>query len=209
MRCAMLIAPIAALALPLAACAAAPIAEEAAPAVVAEAAPAMAPPRCDPGTLHPDAPPEMQQYAFLVGDFEVSSHIWLGEDWSPPKPGPSARWNGWWGLGGTVLYDEWFTEDPGLVPDTLRGVNVRYYDDAEGVWKMMWISTAGRQVQDLRAEMRDGKLTMWQVYPDRPGFLADFTVEDEDHWYRTQYNVEEDGSLTPAYLLKASRIPCA
>ena len=164
--------------------------------------------RCAPGAPHPDAPPEIEQFAFLVGDFDITSHIMMNATWSPPRPGPHARWNGWYGLGGMAIYDEWYDPDPGLKPDAPRGVNVRYYDSEADVWKMMWISDTGKQVQDLRAEMRDGKLTMWQVYPDRPNFLADFTVEDEDHWYRVSYTKGEDGEWVPQYKLRATRIPC-
>ena len=177
-------------------------------AATAEDVAAIAPPRCDDGAPHPDAPPELSQFAFLIGDYEVAAYQWQGDDWSPPRPGPQARWNGWYGLGGMVIQDEWFNQDPGLTPGTGRGVNVRYYDPEKAEWQMMWISTAGAQVQDLRAKVIDGTLTMWQVYPEKPGFLAEFTVEDADHWTRTQYNVAEDGAKTPAYLLRATRIPC-
>ena len=165
----------------LAACTSVP-----APAL-ADAAPAPMPPRCDPGTPHPDAPAELAQFSFLVGDFDITAHVWQGLDWSPARPGPHARWNGWYGLEGMAIYDEWFDPDPGLDPSGFKGVNVRYYDAEKSEWQMMWIATGGKQVQDLRAEMRDGKLTMWQVYPERAGFLADFTVVDADHWYRTSY----------------------
>ncbi len=165
-------------------------------------------PRCDLGEKHAAAPPEIDQFAFLIGDFDVTSHIMTPTGWSPPRPGAHARWNGWWGLDGMMIYDEWFDPDPGLDPDAPRGVNVRFYDDAANVWKMMWISSAGRQVLDLRAEMRDGKLTMWQVYPTEIDLLADFTVEDEDHWYRVSYTKDDVGAWVPQYKLRASRIPC-
>ena len=59
-----------------------------------------------------------------------------------------------------VLEDEWYDPDPGLDPDSGRGINVRLYDAEEDTWKMMRIATGSKQVQDLRAEMRNGKLTM-------------------------------------------------
>ena len=46
------------------------------------------------------------------------------------------------------------------------------WDAEDGEWDMMWVHSAGRQVQDLRAKVIDGKVTMWQVYPERPGFRA-------------------------------------
>ncbi|MEM6707105.1 MAG: hypothetical protein AAF690_30660, partial [Acidobacteriota bacterium] len=137
-------------------------------------------PRCDPGKPHPDAPAELSEFAFLVGDYEITSHAWTGQGWSPPRPGARARWNGWYGMGGMMIYDEWYDPDPGLDPSSGRGVNVRLYDPEEKLWKMMWIATVGKQTQDLRAQVQDGKLVMWQVHPERPGFRAEFTVEDED-----------------------------
>jgi hypothetical protein len=174
----------------------------------AQSRPDLAPPRCDYGEPHPNAPPELAQFAFLVGDFEITLHAWRNGAWTPPRPGPGARWNGWYGLGGMAIYDEWYDPDPGIDRAAPRGVNVRMYDPEAEEWQMMWIATGGLQVQDLRAEMRDGKLTMWQVYPDRPDFRADFTVEDTDHWYRTSYVPGDNGEWQPQFKLAASRIPC-
>lgn len=163
---------------------------------------------CDRGAPHPDAPPQTSQFAFLIGDFEVSLHGWQGDRWSPPRP-IGARWNGRYALNGMAIYDEWF--DPGPdEPDGTWGVNVRTYDPAEQVWKMMWISLPDRQVQDLRAELRDGTLTMWQVYPERTDWKAEFEISDADHWARVSYVREPDGGAwTRQFRLAASRIPCA
>ena len=163
---------------------------------------------CDYGAPHPNAPVELSQFAFLVGDYDITSHAWRNGTWTPPRPGPHARWNGRYGLGGMAIYDEWFDPNPSDDPDAPRGVNVRMYDTEAGQWKMMWLATAGMTVQDLRAELRDGKLTMWQEYPERAGFLADFTVEDEDHWHRISYTRGDDGEWRPQFKLAATRIPC-
>lgn len=165
-------------------------------------------PRCEPGKPHPDAPAELSEFAFLVGDYEITSHAWTGQGWSPPRPGARARWNGWYGMGGMMIYDEWYDPDPGLDPSSGRGVNVRLYDPEEKLWKMMWIATVGKQTQDLRAQVQDGKLVMWQVHPERPGFRAEFTVEDEDHWHRVSFVPDENGGWKPQFKLAATRIPC-
>ena len=159
---------------------------------------------CDAGTLHPDAPEETQQFAFLVGNHDVTLHAWTGNGWTPPRP-INAQWRGWYGLDGMAIYDEWI--DP--QPDTGGlGTNVRLYDAEEGVWKMMWISTAGHQVQDLRAEIRAGELTMWQVYPARPGWKAVFELIDEDRWARVSYQQDEQDDWQPQFRLEATRQPC-
>ena len=175
--------------------------------VTAEA-PEIMPPSCDYGAPHPNAPPELAQFAFLIGDFTITSHIMTPAGWSPPRPGPRARWNGHYSMGGMMITDEWFDPDPGLQTDSPRGINVRMYDPESAEWKMMWVATPAARVQDLRAEMRDGKLTMWQVYPTEIELVADFTVEDADHWYRVSYVKDDAGDWQPQFKLRATRIPC-
>ena len=172
------------------------------------AAQELAPPSCDYGERHPAAPPEIAQFEFLIGDYTVSLHAWQGEQWSPPQPGAPARWNGRYGLGGMAIVDEWFNPDPGHDPQAPRGINVRMYDPDAGEWDMMWVATNGRQVQDLRAGMRDGALTMWQVYPERPDFKAVFEVTDQDHWARINFTRNDQGEWQQQFKLAATRIPC-
>ena len=168
----------------------------------------LAPPSCDYGEAHPDAPEELAQFDFLIGDFTISGHAWVGGQWSPPRPGPVARWNGRYILGGMAIQDEWFDPDPGLDPDSPRGVNVRMWDAEADEWDMMWVHSTGKQVQDLRAKVIDGRLTMWQTYPDRPYFRAEFERLGPDSWHRIQYAPDEEGVWQPRFKLVATRIPC-
>lgn len=58
----------------------------------------VAPPEtCDYGEMSASAPAETGQFAFLIGDYTIHLHAWMGESWSPPQPGVTARWNGRWG----------------------------------------------------------------------------------------------------------------
>lgn len=159
---------------------------------------------CVPGQPSKDAPAEIAQFGFMVGDHEVTLHGWTGSAWTPPRK-LNARWQGWYGLQGHAIYDEWIDPDPdqgGL------GVNVRMFDPQAGLWKMMWIATSGLQVQDLRAEVRDGVLTMWQVYPPREGWKAEFEIIDTRRWARVSYLRGEDGAWQPQYRLVATRVEC-
>ena len=175
---------------------------------VAQAALPTAPPTCSYGKVHPNAPKEIAQFDFMVGDYQVTMHRWLGKQWSPAQPGVTARWNGRYGLDGMAIVDEWFHPDPAQKPDSSRGINVRMYDHQENIWKMMWVATGAFTVQDLRAEVRNDVLTMWQVYPERPNFMATFHVDDEDNWSRVSYTKGENGGWVEQFMLKASRIPC-
>ncbi|MEM7365686.1 MAG: hypothetical protein AAF525_16835 [Pseudomonadota bacterium] len=168
----------------------------------------VAPATCDYGKVHPNAPKEIAQFDFLVGDYQVTMHQWLGKQWSPPQPGVTARWNGYYGLDGMAIVDEWFHPDPAQKPDSSRGINVRMYDTQSDIWKMMWVATGAFTVQDLRAEVRDGVLTMWQVYPDRANFKATFHVDDADNWHRVSYTQDKDGEWVEQFMLKATRISC-
>ena len=166
------------------------------------------PVRCDKTQLHPSAPLETRQFEFLVGDFAINLHAWQGGAWTPPRP-TKARWNGWYGLNGMAIVDEWYDPEPAIDPNGGRGINVRMYDPDEGLWKMMWISTSGKQVTDLRAQVIDGVLTMWQVNPGGANTRSEFKVADDDHWVRTSYVPgEKEGEWLPQFKLSASRIPC-
>ena len=73
---------------------------------------------------------------------------------------------------------------------------------------MMWISTNGMQVQDLRAKLVEGVLTMWQVYPERPGWKAEFKILDDHRWQRIDYNQDAHGQWQPGFKLVAVRTAC-
>ncbi len=168
------------------------------------------PPRCDYGKPAAHAPEELSQFAFLIGDYQIEAFGWFNNQWyTNPNATHPPRWNGYYGLQGMAIIDEWFNLDPGLVPETNRGVNVRMYDPDSEEWKMMWVSNAAHVVQDLRAKVIDGKLTMWQVYPERPNFKAVFEVVDENRWHRIEYKKDDKGEWQPAFKLAATRIPCS
>lgn len=167
-----------------------------------------APPGCRYGAPDPAAPPELSQFAFLVGDFQVHLHAWKEDHWGPAVPGVTARWNGRYGLGGMDIEDEWFNPDLAQDRSGNRGVNVRIYDPDDKVWKIMWIATAGKTVTDLRARVEDGVLTLWQVSPERPDFKAIFQVDDADHWARISYTHDDKGNWVRQYKLAATRISC-
>ena len=142
-----------------------------------------------------------KDFDFLLGEHDVSLHAWTASGWTPPRP-TQAQWHGHRSLKDQVIQDEWFD------PENGDGINIRYFDEAENLWKMMWISTNGRQVQDLRAELRDGVLTMWQVHPPRPGWQAQFEVLNNCRWQRIGYQENAKGELQRQFKLVATRRGC-
>ena len=169
----------------------------------------LAPPDCNLGSAHPNAPKEIAQFDFLIGDFSVTGHAWLGTGWSPPRPGAlPSRWNGRFILDGMAIMDDWYQVDPGLDAETSRGTNVRVWDAKNAEWDMMWIDTTIHQVQDLRAKLVGDQLTMWQEYPKRPEFKAYFERLGPDRWHRVTLAKNEKGEWTKKIRLLATRIPC-
>ena len=168
------------------------------------------PATCNFGAANTSAPPEIEQFAFLIGDYKVTLHAWQGENWSPPSPGVTARWNGRYGLNGMAIIDEWYNPDPAQNASAglMQGINVRMYDPDAEEWDMMWVATGGHQVQDLRAKILDDKLTMWQVYPERESFRAEFNVIDDDQWNRISFIKNDEDLWVPQFKLAATRIPC-
>ena len=157
---------------------------------------------CTVAPIDPNAPE--RAFDFLLGQHRVTLHAWWNDAWSPPRPA-AAEWNGWVGLAGQAIYDEWHDPDPDKGGS---GVNVRIYDAETSEWKMMWISTKGKVVQELHAGIVDGVLRMWQIHPKRPGWHAEFHVLDENRWARTEH-MEINGQSEPKFRLVATRTGCA
>ena len=177
--------------------------------LIAQDTQTLAIPKCNYGAPHAEAPAEMAQFDFLIGDFTITGHAWLGSTWSPPRPNaPPSRWNGRYILGGMAIEDEWYQTDPAIDPQSARGINIRMWDQDAAEWDMMWVHTGEKQVTDLRAKMIDGKLTMWQEYPERPNFKSYFERMGPDSWHRVSLLQDENGELTKQFRLLATRIPC-
>ncbi|MDO1558958.1 hypothetical protein Q0812_05900 [Brevundimonas sp. 2R-24] len=162
---------------------------------------------CDFGSRTADAPAELDQYAFLIGDHEIQMRFWRPEDQRWGDRVLRARWVGRWVLDGHAIADEWFGAIPeGASGPSVLGYNVRMWDAANGRWSNMWMTTAQPQVQDLPSEMRDGRMVMWQAHPaPSPEWKAEFEVHADGSWTRTQYVSDGQGGWTPQFKLDARR----
>lgn len=169
----------------------------------------IAPAACETGEATPEQRERLKDFDFLIGDFWVTGHMWLGTQWSPPRPNtPPSRWNGRYGLGGTAIIDEWFNVDPGFEEQKGSGVNVRMKRD-DGVWEMVWLAQPSFSAQHLVATINDkGEPVMTQVHPERKGFVATFTRLGPDQWMRVHHALDAEGNPLPPIMLKATRIPC-
>ena len=97
------------------------------------AADAIATPTCDYGERSPQVADAFSQFEFLIGDYQIEGFGWFNNQWyANPNAKVPPRWNGYYGLEGKAIVDEWFNEDPGKTPETHRGINVRLFDEQAG-----------------------------------------------------------------------------
>lgn len=165
----------------------------------------------DIGTRAPEAPEQLDEFEFLIGCFRIDAQRYHAEQ-GEFGPTVSTYWNGRWALNGWAVYDEWFNvQIPGQPTDLGRGANLRVVDPETGIWTMVWVHTRGNPGQDLRAQMRDGDMVMWQVHPRRDqDWKAVFEITDADHWVRTEYvRPYETDAWTPTGRLNATQVDCS
>ncbi|MEO0462883.1 MAG: hypothetical protein AAF127_07115 [Pseudomonadota bacterium] len=170
--------------------------------------PTLAPPVCDYGAPDPDAPDELSQFDFLIGDFTITGRIWSESAWGPEIMSPRARLTGRYILGGRAIQDEWYDRDPGFDPKSTRGVTTRIYDAKAGHWKVSWLSADVPVITRLRVAMEDNVLTMRTISPEKPNYDAVFERDGPDRWTRTAFRTQADGSRTFLWQAIATRIPC-
>jgi hypothetical protein len=147
----------------------------------------------------------MAAWDFLIGDHTVDLRFWQDGEWGAPVA--QAEWNGWWGLGGHAIMDEWFGPvRPDGTPGN-KGVNVRVWDADVEVWRMTWQATAGAVAAIYESEVRDdGFMHMWQTNPaEEQETGAWFEITGEDTWTRVQQVRDAEGNWVPQFRLDATR----
>ena len=167
--------------------------------------------RCgDYGAPAADMPEAFGQFAFIIGDFTVGIRPWDSEAQAWGEAPYYARWNGYYGMGGRAIIDEWFDPGFGYRPQSGVGINVRVYDEAAGLWKTAWQHTSTPGVSELYQQVReDGLLALWQVYPEVPEQNVYFEQFSADHWGRiTRVRDPETGEWVNGTLLDAVRADC-
>jgi hypothetical protein len=91
------------------------------------------------GNPNPKAPPELSQFAFIIGNWRCEARL-KGEDgtWRPYQ----ATWVGRYILDGYVIADEYrMTDQTGEL--ILHGMNFRSYSVEKKTWVMRWLNATG------------------------------------------------------------------
>ena len=115
------------------------------------------------GRRHPDAPPELEQFAFMIGECDCVDEI-RGPDgsWRTTE----AIWNASWFLDGWGIQDVYWS-------DTFATSNIRIFDPARGRWFVNFVQMpspavgSGQWSGEQVVEEDGTKMVMWSGSPDR------------------------------------------
>jgi len=168
-------------------------------------APAYAQASCAHGKPAPDMPEAFSQFAFIIGDFDVNYRRMTEDGWSEPLA--QARWNGRYTLDGRAIMDWWYEEGEG----GSAGINLRMFDPEEEMWKTAWHYTGNFEVRELRQRVweEDGRLHLWQEYPEAAERNVYFETYENGRWARfDQRQDPATGAWSPAVMLEAIPAEC-
>ncbi len=165
---------------------------------------------CDYGTRDPGAAQELDQFAFLIGNYNIQTKQRLPDgSWS--KTVRPAYWEGRWILGGTAIADYWYDQPPVAGSNPGRGVNVRMFRTETKQWTNMWQHSRLAEVWTLLSEVRpDGLMHMWATDPDTSDHRRmRFEVESKDRWVRIEERSRDQGTTWfEVAFIEATRAPC-
>jgi hypothetical protein len=155
----------------------------------------------------PNAPPELAQFAFLIGKWRCSSSVTMPDGAVTMNP---ATWEGRYILDGFVIADEFrLLGEAGEVVQL--GQNYRCYDRASGQWVMKWLDAIAATWLDLGPEDLGGvhvsddgitfkhraplgpvarhfppdalfRISFRNIGPEAFSWTAELSVDAGDHW---------------------------
>lgn len=160
---------------------------------------------CELGEPAPNMPEAFSQFEFIIGDFDVNYRQMTENGWSEPLA--QARWNGRYTLDGRAIMDWWYELGEG----GSAGVNLRMFDPQDNLWKTAWHYTGNFEVRELRQRVweEDGKLHLWQVYPEAAERNVYFETYENGRWARfDQKKDPETGAWSPVVMLEAIPAEC-
>jgi len=145
---------------------------------------------------HPDAPPETDQFAFLIGAWDCTIRALQPDGTAgPPR---KATWVGRWELEGWAIRDDWTSELPG--GGVFRGFNIRSFNASTRKWDNRWLQTGSLEWKYFEAEKvgdtmvmtggegRDGfgdyvdRNTFFDISPDGWSWRKDRSYDGGSTW---------------------------
>ncbi len=97
--------------------------------------------------IHPDAPAETAQFAFLIGDWDCAMTAM-----TPDGKGTReirATWSGRLILGGWAIQDHWYSVNGGIGG---WGTNLRWWNAELGRWENQWLNSRANKLSHFYAD---------------------------------------------------------
>lgn len=170
---------------------------------------------------HPDAPAETEQFGFLVGEWDCATRS-MKPDGSGYTEG-SARWTGYWILGGWAIQDDW--ESAGPDGRVFRGTNIRSVNPETHKWDNRWLPSGTLQWKSFEAERvgetmvmvggegRDGagrefvdRNVFYEIGPDSWTWRKDRSFDGGETWVEGVAFIEARRAGTKGARLSGDRV---
>ena len=151
------------------------------------------------GRLNPNAPPETEQFAFMLGAFDCTDRIFNQQDGSWKEV--TKIWNGRSFLNGHAIRDDTWRSD-GVYTS-----NIRKYDAQAGKWIVTYFSDSGAAPSVWEGGMEDGIMTVRQDGESPQGpFTARLAFHDvSDAGFEWKMHILAGGQVLPWWTSSCKR----
>jgi hypothetical protein len=163
------------------------------------------------GNPNPKAPPELSQFAFIIGEWRCDVRL-KGEDgrWQPYV----ATWVGRYILDGYVIADEYrMTNQTGEL--IVHGMNFRSYSSEKKTWVMRWLNATGSFWLELGPEKLGGvrvapkTITFNFIDTFAPDSLTRVTfsnISESQFTWSSEKSLDQEKTWTEFMVIEAHRI---
>lgn len=170
------------------------------------------------GKLHPDAPPETEQWGQLAGTWDCTQFALVNGQWFS---GWKATWAWRYILDGFAVQDVWHQAREQLPPPIAQlprdfvGTNIRIYDREQQKWQITWFNNGqmaggtSSPVRYFEAEFIDDSIVMTPVDqpPDSPKSRIVFHNISDDSFDWKSETLDEDGKTwTETFRIQGKRV---
>lgn len=150
------------------------------------------------GRVNPNAPDELQQFAFMIGEFDCEDELLLNREWRKMK----AIWHANYTLNGYAIQDHYRNE-------IYAGTSIRLYRPTQELWRVSFYGMAGGHTGVWHGS-RDGDsivLTSEQQAPDGSPVTSRLSFSNirEDGFDWLGERITADGEATANWKIWAHR----
>ena len=150
------------------------------------------------GLPNPEAPPEIAQFAFMIGEFATEEHIRNSDgSWRRSQ----ATWNARYFLNGHGIMDYYWNEEEGFAT-----TNIRIYNAKEKAWYVTFFRGPGNGVVSGQwiGRMEGENMVLWQGDKNQGSRLTFSNISQNGYdWIGESF---KDGQGVPFWKEYATRI---